>query len=59
MKSTLPVAKIQTILFNEGGNATDETWISESQREKFLRQKYYDESLIHLHETCFNKTLIF
>ena len=48
MKSTLPVAKIQTILFNEGGNATDETWISESQREKFLRQKYYDESLIHL-----------
>ena len=48
MKSTLPVAKIQTILFNEGGNTTDEAWISESQREKFLRQKYYDESLIHL-----------
>ena len=31
-----------------GGNATDETWICESQREKFQCQKCYDESFLDL-----------
>ena len=48
MKSTFPVAEVQKILFKEGGNATDETWICESQREKFRRQKCYDESFLDL-----------
>ena len=49
MKCSLPVAQVQKILFREGGSATDETWISESQQEKFLCQKIYDKNLIHLH----------
>ena len=48
MKSTFPVAEVQIIFFKEGGNATDETWICESQREKFRCQKCYGESFIHL-----------
>ena len=48
MKSTFPVVEVQKILLKEGGNATDETLICESQREKFRCQKCYGESFLHL-----------